>query len=97
MERLSHRPEGIHLFEQNKSIGKKTFQIIYRHGLSKEDTFEMEPGFQNFKKNYIGELLAHQNGKEIRSIWDGHIFMPLYQAQGNDGFFVVKEEFAVSK
>jgi succinylglutamate desuccinylase len=36
-------------------------------------------------------LLAIQNGKEIKSQWNARIFMPLYQAQGNDGFFVIKE------
>lgn len=90
---LSHLPEGIELFKKNDDIERKTFQIIYRHGLSKNDSFQMEPGFENFQKISEGELLAHQNGKEIRSSWDAHIFMPLYQTQGNDGFFVVKEEF----
>lgn len=70
---------------------QKTFKIIYRHGLENDDKFKMEPGFKNFEKIKKNELLAIQNGKEIRSEWDATIFMPLYQSQGNDGFFVIKE------
>ncbi|MBA3986862.1 MAG: succinylglutamate desuccinylase, partial [Flavobacteriales bacterium] len=69
----------------------KTFEIAYRHELKKEDTFEMQPGFKNFQKIEKDQLLALQNGKEVRSLWNACIYMPLYQSQGNDGFFVVKE------
>lgn len=48
-----------------------------------------------FRKNapdlYKGDLLALQNGNEIKSEWDARIFMPLYQSQGNDGFFIIEE------
>ncbi|HET8753237.1 MAG TPA: succinylglutamate desuccinylase/aspartoacylase family protein, partial [Salinimicrobium sp.] len=71
--------------------GQTTFEIIYRHGLEDNDEFRMEPGFKNFQKIKKDELLAIQNGKEIRSEWDATIFMPLYQSQGNDGFFIIKE------
>lgn len=70
---------------------QKTYKILYRHGLENEDDFQMESGFKNFEKISKGQLLALQNGKEIRSEWDATIFMPLYQAQGNDGFFVIEE------
>lgn len=71
--------------------GQTTFKILYRHGLENDDEFKMQPGFKNFQKISNGELLAIQNGKEIYSEWDATIFMPLYQSQGNDGFFVIKE------
>jgi succinylglutamate desuccinylase len=51
----------------------------------------MQPGYKNFQPIKKGELLAQQNGKPIYSEWDAYIFMPLYQKQGNDGFFVVTE------
>ncbi|HET7360393.1 MAG TPA: succinylglutamate desuccinylase/aspartoacylase family protein [Salinimicrobium sp.] len=70
---------------------QKTFEIIYRHGLQENDDFKMEPGFKNFEKIEKGQLLATQNGEEIRSKWNATIFMPLYQAQGNDGFFVIED------
>ncbi|MGB5982679.1 MAG: succinylglutamate desuccinylase/aspartoacylase family protein [Nonlabens sp.] len=70
---------------------QKTFEISHRHEIKKADDFKMKPGFENFQKISKGELLAHSNGEEIISTWDAYIFMPLYQGQGNDGFFVIEE------
>lgn len=88
---LSEYPKSItHLQSENQSK-QKTFKILYRHELKDRDTFVMESGFENFSKIHKNQLLAIQNGKEIRSNWDAYIFMPLYQSQGNDGFFVIDE------
>ena len=87
---LDEYPEAAKMLEA-KRPNRKTFEIIYRHGLKESDTFKMEPGYNNFQQIEKGELLAHQNGEEVRSKWNAHIFMPLYQSQGNDGFFVVKQ------
>lgn len=84
-------PECVEIFERHFPNGQKTFKIIYRHGIEDVSEFKMEPGFENFEKIEKDQLLAIQDGKEIRSEWDGRIFMPLYQSQGNDGFFVIKE------
>lgn len=91
LKQLSCYPECTETIENNDEITQKTFEITYRHGLTEKDDFKMLPNFDNFQKITKGELLAMQNGKEIRSKWNARIFMPLYQAQGNDGFFVVKE------
>ncbi|MFO8148602.1 MAG: succinylglutamate desuccinylase/aspartoacylase family protein [Gillisia sp.] len=88
---ISCFPECVNTFVKKNAPGQKTFEIIHRHGLEDSDEFIMEPGFENFQKIEKGQLLAYQNGKEIRSEWDAHIFMPLYQSQGNDGFFVVEQ------
>lgn len=87
---LKKYPEAAKMLEE-KRAERKTFEIAYRHGLNDNDDFKMEPNFSNFQKLEKGELLAHQNGKPIYSEWDAYIFMPLYQNQGNDGFFVVEE------
>lgn len=88
LEKISCYPKCIDAFS---NFRQKTFQIIYRHGLEEKDDFNMKPGFKNFEKIKTGQVLATQNGKEIISKWDANIFMPLYQSQGNDGFFVVEE------
>ncbi|WP_313111030.1 succinylglutamate desuccinylase/aspartoacylase domain-containing protein [Aequorivita sediminis] len=75
----------------DKRKDRKTFEIKYRHGIKDEDDFKMEPNYSNFQAIKKKELLAHQNGKPIYSEWDAYIFMPLYQSQGNDGFFIVEE------
>lgn len=87
---LEKYPEAVSMLEEKRK-DRKTFEIEYRHGLEDNDNFKMEPGFKNFQPIKKGELLAHQNGKPVYSDWDAYIFMPLYQSQGNDGFFVVNE------
>lgn len=70
---------------------QKTFEIVHRHALEPGDSFAMKEGYSNFQKIEKGEVLAEHNGKEVVSDWDARIFMPLYQKQGDDGFFVVEE------
>ncbi len=70
---------------------QKTFKILHRFGLKEDDDFKMQEGFENFQPIKKGEHLANLNGKNINSVWDACIFMPLYQSQGNDGFFVIEE------
>lgn len=65
--------------------------VKYRHVISKNDGFRMLPGFHNFQPIHKGQLLAYLRDKEIQSPMDGMIFMPLYQPEGEDGFFIVEE------
>jgi succinylglutamate desuccinylase len=51
----------------------------------------MEPGFVNFQPVDRGQLLARDGRGEIRAGESGRILMPLYQSQGRDGFFLVRE------
>ncbi|MCM8570002.1 succinylglutamate desuccinylase/aspartoacylase family protein [Gramella jeungdoensis] len=91
LSQISTYPECVDRFAKKNAPPQKTFEIVYRHGLEDSDIFEMQPGYENFQKIEKGELLAKQNGNDVKSEWDAYIFMPLYQSQGNDGFFVVKE------
>lgn len=70
---------------------KKNFRIRYRHDIPDGESFNMEPDFVNFQKVCNGELLAHMNSEAVYSKWDARILMPLYQGQGNDGFFIIEE------
>lgn len=90
LDSLKKYPEAAKMLA-NKRENRKTFEIKYRHGIKDKDDFKMEPDYSNFQPIKKGELLAHQNGKPVYSEWDAYIFMPLYQSQGNDGFFVVEE------
>lgn len=67
------------------------FEVLYRYGIENEDSFSMEPGFRNFDKIKKGQPLAKNSVREIKSTENGMIFMPLYQKQGADGFFVVRQ------
>ncbi|MFH0943970.1 MAG: succinylglutamate desuccinylase/aspartoacylase family protein [Planctomycetota bacterium] len=62
----------------------------YRHPVSQEDQFRMLPGFINFQEITRGQMLATDQTGNIHSRQNGRILMPLYQNQGEDGFFVIR-------
>ncbi len=85
-------------FEHYKAIlndiGQQLPQMVefcYRHAVSEEDEFEMQPGYRNFQAIEKGELLAHDKYGPIYAAVEGLMLMPLYQKQGVDGFFIVRE------
>ena len=51
----------------------------------------MNPGFRNLQQVERGQRLGEDRGGDILSSESGRILMPLYQNQGNDGFFIVRE------
>jgi succinylglutamate desuccinylase len=81
------------LFAQDSAGLPKEAQLIYSHRIENGDNFKMRADkiYRNFDKIYKGELLAHDAHGEIRALCDGLILMPLYQKQGSDGFFVIKD------
>lgn len=66
-------------------------ELRYRHGITEEDQFMMWPGFTNFQPVRAGQILARDRKGLIYSSENCRLFMPLYQKQGNDGFFTVRE------
>lgn len=64
-------------------------EVVSRHEV--RGAFRMEPGFINIQRTAGGTLLAHENGAEIRAPFDGFVLLPLYQPQGQDGFFYGRE------
>ena len=65
-------------------------EIRYRHAVTPEDEFRMDPGYTNFQPVARGQRLGCDRRGPTASPEDGLILMPLYQAQGADGFFVVR-------
>lgn len=66
-------------------------RLIYTHSIKAGDVFKMEPGFLNFQTIDSGTLLAHDNSGPIYAKQSGIMLMPLYQSQGEDGFFLIEE------
>jgi succinylglutamate desuccinylase len=64
-------------------------KLISVHTLKPDDEFEMMPGYQNFQEVKKGEVLAKTRYGIITAPIDCLILMPLYQRQGEDGFFLV--------
>ena len=67
----------------------RRIEVAHRHPVG--PGFRMLPGFANIQRAAAGTLLAHDAGGEIRAPFDGVVLMPLYQAQGTDGFFYCRE------
>ena len=80
-----------HLLEQNRRGLPRVFEVRYRHPVHPEDRFRMHPGYASFQRLTKGELVAVDRSGEIRAPLPGRILMPLYQTQGDDGFFVIRE------
>jgi succinylglutamate desuccinylase len=66
--------------------------VHHRHAIWPDDRFTMAPGFANIQRIAARELLAHDRHGEIRAPEAGFVLMPLYQAMGDDGFFLGREE-----
>jgi len=66
----------------------RVLHVHHRHAIAPEDRFRMEPGFANIQRVAANELLARDREGEIRAPGEGFILLPLYQAMGDDGFFL---------
>ncbi|SFS96091.1 Succinylglutamate desuccinylase / Aspartoacylase family protein [Zhouia amylolytica] len=73
------------------SDGKAHFyEVIERYTIKENEMFVMEPGFKSFQEVNKGELLAKCNGEPVLAKNNTMLFMPLYQPQGNDGYFLIR-------
>ncbi len=79
------------ILSKNALNYKNMYEIYWRHEIQNGEVFTMKPGFINFQKIEKGQELATSNGKKIYAFKSGKIFMPLYQSQGNDGFFAIRK------
>ncbi|HLR24809.1 MAG TPA: hypothetical protein VK112_03005, partial [Fodinibius sp.] len=66
-------------------------ELVYQHIIEEGDRFEMQPGYKNFQPVKEGEWIAADQDGKILAQCDGYILMPLYQDQGDDGFFIIRE------
>lgn len=79
-----------YLNKQTNALPHKV-EFLYKHIIEPEDEFKMRHGFKNFDKVEKGQWLADDQHGKILAQRDGYILMPLYQQQGEDGFFIVEE------
>ena len=69
---------------------RRVYEIRYRCEVTPGDEFEMNPGYRNFQAVHRGEVLAYNRRGPISANETARVFMPLYQAQGEDGFFLIR-------
>lgn len=65
------------------------FEVRYKYHIVSGESFKMNPGFASFQKIKRGEELAVSNHQIVRSPITARLFMPLYQKEGEDGFFII--------
>lgn len=75
--------------EKSAAFVKDIFEVVHLHRIIGMDVFKMLPGFESFQKINKGTQLATSNFLPVYSGFDGRLFMPLYQNQGSDGFFII--------
>jgi hypothetical protein len=68
----------------------RVLEIRHRQVVGPRGDFVMEPGFSNFGPVRRGELLAHEDGAEIRASEHALLMLPRYQGEGDDGFFLAR-------
>lgn len=78
------------LVEYSKGLPRLN-RLIYKHGITAEDAFVMKEGYKNFQEVKKGEILGRDRNGEVKAPRKGLILMPLYQKQGDEGFFLVEE------
>jgi succinylglutamate desuccinylase len=66
-------------------------EVRHRHPVTVREAFHMEPGFSNFMPIEKGQIVARDHDGPVRACEGGMILLPLYQGQGNDGFFICRE------
>lgn len=70
----------------------KLVDLFYVHHILPTDHFQMREGFKNFQVLNAGEVIADDKNGEIVAPEDCLLLMPLYQRQGTEGFFLVKNK-----
>jgi succinylglutamate desuccinylase len=65
-------------------------EVRYRHPVSPEDRFRMKPGYETFHRVNMGETVAMDRHGPVAAPVAGRMLLPLYQDQGDDGFFLAR-------
>ncbi len=66
------------------------FEITYLYKIKVNENFKMHAGFKSFQSIKKKTIIATSNGNIIKTKQNGIMFMPLYQKQGAEGFFIIK-------
>ena len=69
----------------------RVVEVRYRHPVTPGDGFRMAPGYVTFSRVRAGQALAVDHDGPVTTPQDGLLLMPLYQRQGDDGFFLVRQ------
>ncbi len=77
--------------EREAKDAPRILEVTYRHEVATSDGFLMLPGFSSFQPIEQGQVIAEDVRGDVVSPEGGYLLMPLYQKQGDDGFFIVRK------
>ena len=89
---VEHRHDAL-LHTYSAGLPRRS-HLLYTHRIRPGDRFVMRPGYTNFQAVARGERLGQDKDGPVLSPYSARILMPLYQAQGDDGFFLIGDEAA---
>ena len=69
---------------------KQFYEITFRHAIENRESFDLKPGYKNFQILKAGEVMGYEGKKVLKTETDTQLFMPLYQGQGEDGYFLIR-------
>ncbi|MEC3964349.1 succinylglutamate desuccinylase/aspartoacylase family protein [Flagellimonas halotolerans] len=72
------------------TVSHKFYEIYHQYDIGSQTAFKMFPGFVNFQIVPKGESLALVDAVVLKTTKKRQIFMPLYQKQGNEGFYFIR-------
>jgi succinylglutamate desuccinylase len=79
---------GRRLLARVRGTLPRSIRVVYRHAIEPEDHFVMRPGWRHFRRVKKGQVLADDARGEVVATETGYLLLPLYQALGDDGFFL---------
>jgi hypothetical protein len=82
---------SVHKTVLQKYKSSNFYHIKYKYNITEDEHFTMKEGYVNFQAIKKKEELATSNDTSIKALESGKIFMPLYQDQGEDGFFIISK------
>jgi succinylglutamate desuccinylase len=88
---LPESTEGWKLLAHDSGSLPRAMEMTYRRIIGPLDGFVMNPGYENFQPVKAGQVVANDVHGPVRVERDARILMPLYQKQGDDGFYLVRE------
>jgi succinylglutamate desuccinylase len=65
-------------------------EVAYRHVVTPQDDYEMQPGYRSFQPIRRGELVGRDVRGPVRAPHGGLMLLPRYQSEGEDGFFIAR-------
>jgi hypothetical protein len=84
--------EAAHRMLRDEADGlPRALEMLHKYDMVPGCDFEMLPGYENFQVVRKDEVVAHDRDGEVTISEDGRLLMPLYQEQGDDGYFLVRE------